>query len=335
MTPSGRAAWLGVLSLILVLVCVPRFNRQDLGFLGALTSGGATATEEKGDAEFYETYVQVFRGEASRDALTTPFSYRPLVPLLAAPLPFGAMTALNLVNLVGLEIGMLFLFLILRRLGGSDPLALLGCALYAVSFPVFYYGSVGIVDPVLVGFVTAGTYCILADRLRWLVAVSLLGVLCKETVVVLLAPLFVHLWRARALGFVAALVLTGALGLGMAAVEVGVRLQVPGTAGHGWPMSLASLLENLQRPRAVLSFLLGLGVPGAAALLFAAGRASEVVRRPELATLAAGFLATLALSFYAMLAAYADGRFIWLSYPFSIPLAMVFAAQLREQRSRA
>ena len=78
--------------------------------------------------------------------------------------------------------------------------------------------------------------------------------------------MFVYLWRSGRASFSKALGLTAALGACMVLVELLVRAWVPGVANHAWPASLAHLLENLQRPRAVLSFLLSLGAPGLAAL---------------------------------------------------------------------
>ena len=78
---------------------------------------------------------------------------------------------------------------------------------------------------------------------------------------------------------------------------------------------------NATRSRSWLSFLLTFGVPGALAL----GVLLDRRRFPlaDIGPLLTGLAMSLLLFAYAMLTAWADGRFAWAGYPFTIPLAML------------
>ena len=71
------------LMLGVVLVAAPRFNRQDV-LIGQWTGGKYGANL---DSAQYEQMVHFIRGEAPKESLVAPFCYRPITPLLAAPLP--------------------------------------------------------------------------------------------------------------------------------------------------------------------------------------------------------------------------------------------------------
>jgi hypothetical protein len=68
--------WVFVLVTGLLLVCLPRFNRQDLGL--ALTPGGRPAIEVMGDAVQYVAFVQHFRRLINCSAPRLPTGRWPL-----------------------------------------------------------------------------------------------------------------------------------------------------------------------------------------------------------------------------------------------------------------
>ncbi len=320
----SRALWLLLFALGLIVVCTPRFNRQDL-LIDAYTTGGAPAREVLGDAAQYVALTQHFRGTPPVVALTPPFAYRPLVPGLAALLPTDAMTAINIVNLAAMMLAVLLLLAILARLGLSPGRQFLGCWLYIVSFPVFFYGPIGLVDPVQQACLMAATWCVLSGAWFRLLLALALGGLVKETIVVFLPALCVFLlfspltWARR-------IAIAAGAGLVALASILLARATSPVAADFMWQASTSRTLANITSPRAILSFGLGLGLPGvgAAALLPSAFRELPT-ERPLFAFLLVGFGTALALSVYAALAGYADGRFIWTAYPFTIPLALLLA----------
>lgn len=326
MTPSqssrGRAVALRVvLAACLILVTIPRFDRSPAGPLAGMVG---LAGEHPSDADQYVAYVEYFRGEGRLSVpLAPPFSYRPVAPLLASWLPVPPLTALNLVNEVFLVIGLWVLMQLLEQLRVSPKLIALGGALYAISFPVFYYGAIGYVDPVLLGLLLVGTYAALRNRWALFTTVVIVGVGVKEISVLLLPMAAAFVWasgllskRGRVLGLsVVAAVVTYAA----------IREFAPGDGQYLWIPTLDRLTENLARPRALASFILSFGAPGF--LLVAVARhalpQSADPRRPAIIALWVGFATVLLLSGFAFLAAYADGRFIWLSYAFAIPLGML------------
>jgi hypothetical protein len=102
----------------------------------------------------------------------------------------------------------------------------------------------------------------------------------------------------------------------------------------GWMPSFEILIFNLSRLRSWLSFLLTFGVPGVFALLIFRYRATSWFHEnfAETATLITGFFISILLFGYSMLSAHADGRFIWTSYPFSVPLAVIVLSEIRKSR---
>lgn len=318
-----RWGWVWV-ALALLLVCIPRFNRHDWGWLGQLTGKGAPLGGGQGDADHYIVYVSYFRGQADYEELNVPFAYRPLVPWVSALLPFDAMTSINLVNLAALFAGAMFLQRLAALLGFTAREALLGSFMFVVSFPVFYYGTIGLVDPVLIFFLTLGLYFLFKRRWAWLLLVLGMSCLVKEMMVMLVPVVIARLatgrepWKLKA----ALLVVASLLPL------VVIRLVVKDLTGANYlKISIKSFLSNL-RLRALASVLLTFGLPGALSVIF-------FLRRPMLAslnraaslslliTLGGGILLSVALSVYSMFSAHTDGRFMWASYPFSILLALL------------
>jgi hypothetical protein len=313
--------WVFVLVVGLLLVCLPRFNRQDLGL--ALTPGGRPANEVMGDAVQYMGLIQHFRGQTPDQPLRAPFAHRPLAPFLASFLPFDPLTALNLINLAALLLAMFFIYRALAVLGMSTNRRLLGCGLFVFAFPTFYYGTIGFVDPVLIGFLSAATFFLLSEQ--WvLLLISLgLGALARETMLLFLLVLITHFifckgagWR----GWRQALYLFLALAIMLLALYLARALSPVQGAAVPWYPSLERFLRNAGRVRSWLGLILTLGVPGwiaMAALL----RRWRRLPRPYYA-LAAGFLTFLAVFPAVMFVAYADGRFVWPSVIFAIPIAV-------------
>ena len=52
-------------------------------------------------------------------------------------------------------------------------------------------------------------------------------------------------------------------------------------------------------------------------------------QQPALVT---GLIVSMLISFFSLFAAYADGRHIWTSYPFTIPMAVAYIKYFRERK---
>jgi hypothetical protein len=306
---KNKLIFLPILSLCLLAILALRFNRNiDL-------SDPTLTIVEIGDAAQYIGLVFHFRGEAPRTTLLAPFIYRPLVPMLAALLPFEPHTAINLINSLALVAALWFLYLIMAQLGIHPLLRLVGCELFIFSLPVLYFAVNGYVDAVLIGLLTVGFYCILTNRYGLAGAIILLGCLAKETVIILFPVWLLHAWlnnRRQIYLIVLIVFLTAGVQVAIRIVNTGYPVFV------SWAPSWVGLKSNLVwRDMHLANCLFVFGPAGFLALVFLFKRQARLT--PHLA----GLLAAIALTVYAATAAALDGRFSWTTYPFSIPLAML------------
>lgn len=321
-TPTGRTALLAALGLLLVAITLPRaflIKLEDL-----LLHGEITYFEEGfGDDARYTEHVMWFRGVAEDDETVTlypPFVYRPLVPALASLLPFPARTSINILNILALLCGLVALFHTQKHLGVSDPYSLLGCALYVVSFPVLHYGAIGFVDGTLIGFLCVGAWAIITWRPVVIAVVILLGPLLKETTILLLPVLAAEMCSRqhvrKHLPYFLLLV------AGFFAVYLLIRLTAPVDGSFVWLPSFDQFYRNIARGRFFISYPLSFGLPAILLIWLlirgdAASRRLLVTRGLSLTT---GLVFALLLAGFALFAAVADGRFVWTTYPFVIPL---------------
>jgi hypothetical protein len=337
-------SWTGyaVAAACLILVTLPRFNQQDWGPIEALAGqanalryppASSSPTLIVGDAKEYLRYALYFEGHADVE-VEAPFAYRPLVPLLGALLPVDPFTGINLVNVMALLLGLGALFSTLSLRGGTPFEQTMAGLLYAVSFPSFYYGSIGYVDATLVGVLGLGLLLLLRDHGGLFLLVLALGSLVKETVV-LLVPVAACYDVLRGRPWTTTLARAGT---GLALV-VGtttcVRLLAPAPPTTGWAPDVTSLTYNLTRPRTALGFLLSFGLPGVLAapvLLRWLRRGPRHWRaHPEDGALVAGSLLGIALFAYAFVSAAAEGRFVWVLYPFALPLSLPVLRRIRRR----
>jgi len=307
-----------LLSVALVLVTLPRFNRADLGL--SLTGGGVPATVDLSDAANYLAQVDYYRGGPPTELLISPFAERLLAPWLAARLPFAAMTALNVVNLLALAAALAFIDATLGLLGVGGRGRWLGGALFVFSFPTFYYGAIGLVDPALIAFLAAALYFLLAGRWVGLVVALLLGGLTRETIVLFLPVLVVYFACCTGRARRDAIWLLAAIGATLGGVLLAHLLR-PAAAGEGylWLPDWGRFLRNAARPRAWVSGAITLGLPAGLAL-WAMARHWPPPRWTW--PLLAGWLTCLALFVFAMFTAYVDGRFVWPAIIFTIPIGL-------------
>lgn len=323
-SPSSivRAGVLVAVLLSLIVVAIPRFNRHDSAFLmTSLVGRGGGGSVSLGDSPEYCNMVRFFRGELGQQALTTPFAYRLAVPFLASVLPArNPMTALNIVNLTSLALAMLLLHGTLRACGYRFWPAVVGDLVFAVSFPVFYYGTIGLVDPTLIAVLAGALYGLYRQRWGFVFGCVLVGALVKETTVIVLPVAFMHLVVTRpAKGWLK----LSALVLAYAVPTLLVRAVMADLPAYGWHPTLAYLQQNL-RLRALAAMGLSFGLPGLGLVLWLARRQFRgVAMRPAVwAPMMMGVVCGIGLTAFAFVAAYADGRFLWLSSVFAMPFCL-------------
>ncbi len=328
-----RIAWLLMLGTSLPVVLYPRFDRREAGLLRDLAGRDELGQVALGDAVHYMEYVTFFRTGRGLGEVGAPFSYRPLSPFIASQLPISnPMTALNVVNAICLYGALFSLLLWLRGLGFSLAEMIVGGFLFTVSFPVFYYGSDGGIDPAFIFLLTLGIHLIFCAPWWTLVPVLLLGSATKEVVVILLPVFTAHrIVNGGPWAF-------GTIVLGTAYIvpAMAIRLSLREYGSYFWYPDISTLVYNF-RIRALLSVLLTIGLPGVFAALYLRREGWRGIwdKRQVLAPLLTGVAASAALIVYSMTSAFTDGRFAWPMTIFAIPLALWFLQARRLKRRSA
>jgi hypothetical protein len=331
---NTRLIWIAAVVVSLAVVAFPRFDRQDIGFIKDYT-GKVDGHSSFGDAVYYMNYVDFFRGKCDIGSVDLPFRYRPLIPFMASVLPIESpITAIDVLNLLALYATLLVLYLLLRHLGFSFELAMTGCLLYSVSFPVFYLSTTGYLEACSMFSIALGSYCIFREK--WFLVALLIaaGTLVKEVVVLLVPVAFVYL-LAKRIGIGKTLALSAIFSAAFFIPTAIIKSVFRESGDFYWIPNVQTLLDNL-RPRAVASILMSFGLPGIGAIVFLLGfrRFSKGIDLGSLLPLLSGLLVTLMLLVFAMVTAYADGRFAWPSTIFTIPLTLWVIKSIREGRRR-
>ncbi len=310
-----------LLLLTLALVCYPRFNRQDIGIIKNYT-GRIQGQPSLGDAEFYLKYVEYIKDRDSVDPaeIDVPYLYRPLVPMIAASMSFfNPMTALNVINLLCLAMAVLFFVKWLSMTGFSFRHSIIGGYLFVVSFPVFYYGTVGYLDPCVLPVLTFGLLLIYTNRFNSLGILIFAGVFIKETVLILIPVALVYLMVQKKPVKKYLIILL------LAYIIPNVFLRILFLdVGHGlWHPNMPSFADNF-RLRTLLSWTLTLGLPGLGAVFFILHYSvtKRLFSKKVYYPVYAGGLFVLMITAYSFISVYTDGRFLWPLTVFTIPLTL-------------
>ncbi|UDY34109.1 glycosyltransferase family 39 protein [Dermatobacter hominis] len=350
-------AALGLAVLLVVVVCIPRFatykaidpsdvalTPQPNGWFLELDDGSSVGRYSF-DNYSYIAYVDEFRGDFDRYPIYGPWIWRLLPSWLAAQTPIeNPAVALAAVSLAFLVLGAVALVATSARNGLDRRGQMLVGALYAVSFPMVWYGTSGYVDGPLMATLCMGLFAIQSRR-WWLYFLLLpIGFLVKETYILIVPVAVTYQWvRARRTqDWVPTLV--GSLVL-VAFLWFGIRWMLPTPRTLDWIPRLPRFLWNLSRPEAVGSFLLSCGVVVPCALLEIRRRwrarstdgatedlstdapapdaDGDAAWREEL-HLVVGLVMGMLVAIHGFLTAYADGRHAWTMYPFGVILAAIY-----------
>lgn len=304
-----------VLILCFLLIVSVRFNRNDL-----------LVKRNLGDAAFYIGNVEYLRGDQISYGLRAPFNERLLVTVFAAPLPFDPMTSINVVNVIFLLLSIFYLFKLLELFDLDPFLIWLGVYMFVVSFPTFYYSTIGYIDSGVMLSIFAGCFAIYSNK-YWLFLVSIvLGTLAKEGIILLIPVAVAYAyaydnkkWYAYALmGLVIYFLVWGA-----------VKYYIPNSRGNTpilfWQPIYWRIRDNFTRLNAYLSSILSFGVPGAL-LILSFIRWSRKLRQEwkQDLPLWVGTISGYLLWFYTLFSAHTDGRFFWVAYCFPIALVLIW-----------
>jgi len=305
--------WLSLVTLILfVTITGVRFNRNN-----------AIVNRPLNDARYFIAYVEHFRGETPSDVIRPASNWRMLVPFIAASLPLEPLTAINIINQILLLLSMFMLYHSMLYLKISKGYIWLGLMLFSVSFPAFYYTTIGYVDAGVMFFVSTCIYATLKLS-WWLFMVSfVLGFLAKESIAVVMPFTVVYLFmqgkrkNAIALGLI--LIAT------YLAESYWVRQYAYLTPGEKnnmfWVINPENIGLNLKRINSLIAPILTMGLVG---LIYLYSIKSSIKINKALTWASMILLATtLAMYAFAFITTYADGRPFWLAYFAMIMVSMV------------
>lgn len=314
----------------LILIVYPRFNGEDISLIRPIV--GSTPADIV-DIHNYVQFSNFFKDQVPLDSVLAPYSYRPLVPFVASLLPSTSLKSISQVNVFALLISVICIYFILKRHGFRFGLRILGCLLYIFSFPVFYYGSAGYIDATALSIIALIVVATVYDQYLLLPVLFVAAAFAKEVTIVSLP--FVALWmylgneskqrKRKALTILFLSLVLFVVTILYSRATFGIE------KGYLWIPALSHLKDNVLRLKSYFSFVLSFGVVGILGIaafmkdyrnsrseksLFYYLKAYRFT--PHIASIAAAS----ALSAYAFVAAYADGRYFWTAYPFLIPLAV-------------
>jgi hypothetical protein len=289
---------------------LPRFNRNS-----------AIVERPMNDARYFVAYVEHFRGLEPSDAIRPASNWRIGVPFVAACLPFLPLTAINIINIIALTLAVYLLYLSLRELYIAKGYCWLGCWLFLISFPTFYYTSIGYVDPGVLPFVSLMVYATVRKHFMFALLAITAGALTKETIVLLVPFYFISgvLEKRRYIWLQSAILL-----LQYGFINWLLRKYAfvsPGEHNPAfWSVSAYAVMANITRLNSYLAPLLSLGVPALFFYLYLKYLSpphiiKSVLMRAVFFSLP-GFILVFLLTF---ITTYCDGRIIWQAYFLLIP----------------
>ncbi|MEP0861256.1 MAG: hypothetical protein HRF52_07430 [Ignavibacterium sp.] len=315
------------LLILLYLITFPRFNWRPLP--SPLNSFVGT---KPFDVEQYEKYVEYFRGNTQLvTELEGPFSYRPLVPYLASFLPFDALTSINLINLLVLSLGIIYLIKFLSEIIVAEKFIIIGLIIFIVSFPVFYYTTSGYIDASLIGILLITNYFLFRNKYYQFLISFFVGIFIKETIIIILPVAAVYfLLNDKSKNKFAKIIFPFLL---YSVTIILIRTLAPHKENYVWNPSIEIFNYNIARAKTYLSFILTLGIPGVLTLFLIFSEKKKNISRELLFPLVTGFLFSVLLWVYSLFSAYSDGRQLWTSYAYTIPLMLELFIQKFTYRS--
>lgn len=314
------------LILLLVFVSLPRFNWRPLPDLLNSFVGGKPF-----DVEQYEKYVSYFRGnQIAGEELESPFSHRPLIPFLASLLQFDELTSLNLINILIISVGLIYLLKFLWSLKFSNKSVFIGGLLFVVSFPTFYYTTSGYIDASLVGMILIFNYLLYTNKYYIFLIFFLIASLIKETVIVTFPAIVVYLYfNEKGVNKYYKILFPIIL---FFLIQSLIKYYAPSKNNFFWKPNFETIIYNLERIKTYLSFILTLGVPGFFTILNLINFKKFFIPYEIFLSLIVGALSGFILWFYSIFTAHSDGRHLWVIYPYTVPIATNFINYLFEKK---
>lgn len=311
--------WLLTVTLVLFIgVTSVRFNRNT-----------TLVNRPLNDARYFIAYVEYFRGDVLSDVIRPASNWRLLVPLVASVLPLSPLSAINVTNQLLLLLSLVILYQSMLLVGINKGYVWLGLMLFILSFPTFYYTTIGYIDPGVMFFVSICIYAVLAQKVAMLILGFTIGFLAKEAIVVVIPFAVVYQFMQgkpkKAIGL--AILLT-VLYVALSYLVRQYAYITPGEKNNlFWVANSSNILLNINRINSLLAPILSLGLVG---FLYALTiKYQTIIKSPlQLATLAL-VVTAIAMYAFAFITTFADGRPFWLAY---YPMIIVGMIWLQEQQ---
>jgi hypothetical protein len=325
------------LCFLLVIIVFPRFNRQDIGFQN-LTGGledSFVADDGKiydhlSDARCYLELVKYFRDFKIEDKhlLTPPYCYRPLPSFLASFLPFNEMTSLNILNVLFLIGTLLILERIISKLNVSHKSKFLALTFFVVSFPTFFYGTIGYIDPAFLFFLSLGFYLLIQKKWILYILFIFIGTFAKEGIVILIPISIISIIQCKFERKTIVLVATSIIAFLTASIIT--RILFNNGQQYVWIPSYDMVIYNITRFRTLFSILITFSIPGIISLFYVVNmfRKSSHKQVSFYWHLLTGVIFSTLFCFFGIITVSSDGRYIWPLYVFSIPFTALYLEHL-------
>ena len=319
--------------MLLALILYPRFNMQDISIIRSYT--GVESGEMTPDQKNYYNFTEYFKGHKELNTVWAPFSYRPLMPFAASLLPFDSMLSMSIVNVIANLLTLLLIYLILKKLKFDFAYRIIGLLLFIVSFPLLYYGSSGFLEPTANLFIYLIVFLVVSNKLMLIPISFILASFVKEVTIIALPFALVYYYlnyRDDKSKLIKAIIFLAVSFCFFVVGSIFTRIYFATDNLYIWSPTFETAINNLSRSRTYLSFILSFGLVGFLSLLYAVRNRMNITKQ-ELLPFYTGMLFSILLSFYSVIAAYSDGRFIWTGYPFMIIISVYFIRELTSDKT--
>lgn len=315
--------------MVIVLLGLIRFNRNDFAVWDLTARDNPDEISTASDAVRYVALTEYYRNNIYSPVLIPPYTTRVLIPFIASYLPFAADTSINIINVILTIAGLYILHRIMMFYELSNKLMTWGFFIYVFSFPVLYYMSITYVDASLIFFIYLSLLFILKKNFWLFLGAFILGSMVKEAMIVIVPVYFAYsLYNgskySQTIGRTLLLLLV------FSVVLLILRYIRPDNLSFYPQPDFDIFLKNISRPRTFLSFIFTFGISGIASVYFLfrilfREKMKTVLRK--YAVLLSGMVMGITVWVYSVFSAYPDGRFIWMTIPFTIPLMLLLCKE--------
>ncbi|MEI2638658.1 MAG: hypothetical protein V9F03_06645 [Microthrixaceae bacterium] len=278
----------------------------------------------------YLALVEHFRGvpdsELQVTCLYDPFTFRSAISWVAHWLPFDEALSLGLTNSFLTIVSIWLVVLTLREQKFTPRVIFAAGALYTVSWNLFYFGSVLLIDPGVVVALTLSWLLILKKRPWFVLPILALGYPLRDTFVIMIPVIWAWCWaqyrdEQRSRFECVSIAASSALVFFVSIPIWRAVLPQPAAAWEVTP-DLTDVISNLGDPIGLMSFAVGvlpLALPSW--FVFKRTRASKGWMAALTDPATVGVIMALGICGWTLITVDLTPRLFWIGYPFAVTLA--------------